>query len=260
MARRLPSGRSAAVRAGSQVRLWPRSHPYPAIPATHLRGRPGSLPNTRTGHAFTTLSPPSPQQIAEVDARSEDRARHQQDHRGRDHERGDQGRRGRRGPRGGGRSGRPCGACPLAIGISVSTIGAPSSSPCCSAVTNCATCSRVVAPAQLVEGLAAADADVHLAQGDAEFVRPGALVLRRRRGPGPGGSRGPRSPRPRGRRGSRGGSARSRPCGSRTAGQMPTSVQNRPKPTSSRAGRTCPAEETRPPRTPRAPYTARRAA
>ena len=33
--------------------------------------------------------------------------------------------------------------------------------------------------AQLVEGLAAAHAHVHLAQGDAEFVRPGALVLLR---------------------------------------------------------------------------------
>ena len=35
----------------------------------------------------------------------------------------------------------------------------------------------VVAPAQFVEGLAAADAHVHLAQGDAEFVGPRALVL-----------------------------------------------------------------------------------
>src|SRR5882724_8523396 len=64
----------------------------------------------------------------------------------------------------------------LASDTSVSTIGAPNSSPCCNAVTNIATCSESLrrrSSAKAWRRLMPRS----ICRGDAEFVGPGALVL-----------------------------------------------------------------------------------
>ena len=65
----------------------------------------------------------------------------------------------------------------VAIWISVSTIGRAELLALLERGDELVDLLGVVALAQFVEGLAAADAHVHLPQGDAEFVGPGPLVL-----------------------------------------------------------------------------------